>query len=726
MFPSKSLFCAIPVALLCGFSCLAANEARVITSIAEIRGMSREEAAQAVPVRVRGVVTWQDTASRPTFFIHDGQWNMWVDRSTARRRDLWQGGDPPVEESMVGALVEVEGVTDPGGYAPCIVPVRFHRVGSQALPEARRVPLERLLSGSEDGQRVEVEGVVQAVSAPDDRGDVKVIVMVDGHPCRVASENGWSFNADQFVDARVRVRGALVPLANLRAQVAGLRMVVMGAEDFEIVTPPPHDPFQAHKVPLGRLLPFSAHATPFHRKVTEGVVTFAAPGQFFFMQEGASSVRVQSTSARVMPGDRVEVAGFIDTSHTLAALAGAIVRPLGRTEVPAPAVVAVQRILHPTFRGPLEKVAETDFSGRLVRFPGELLRIERRDTNLPLSLIIASEGCVFPAVIPSGELRMPSEWVAGARLELTGVCELDFLEDASTQSFISISGFRLWLRSAQDIHVISVPSWWTPPRLSLALAGTVSVLCLALAWVLLLRRQVDRQMAIISGKLHREAVNSERNRLARDLHDTLEQQLAGVALHLDGAEDLIRDDPDAASEVVALAGRMLRHTRIEARRSVWDLRSQVLEAHGLGAALEALARSVTTPFGPVVEVSVNGASHPLPLGADFQILRVAQEALANSLKHSGARRIHIDLEMLADSTRLTVHDDGVGFPTSAPVQNPVGAHFGLLGMRERAGRIGASLTIASEPGRGCTITLGLPHFPLPSPNVPPPNPHSHR
>ena len=90
------------------------------------------------------------------------------------------GGGPLAKDSEVGAVVEIEGVTDPGGYAPCVLPVRFKRVGSGPLPEARRIPLEGLLSGSEDGQRVEVEGVVQGISPTDEFGDSKVMVMVGG------------------------------------------------------------------------------------------------------------------------------------------------------------------------------------------------------------------------------------------------------------------------------------------------------------------------------------------------------------------------------------------------------------------------------------------------------------------------------------------------------------------------------------------------------------------
>jgi len=207
-------------------------------------------------------------------------------------------------------------------------------------------------------------------------------------------------------------------------------------------------------------------------------------------------------------------------------------------------------------------------------------------------------------------------------------------------------------------------------------------------------------------------VSAERNRVARDLHDTLEQQLTGVALQLEGAEETIREDPVAASKAVMLARRMLRHTRLEARRSVWDLRSQVLELQGLPAALRALAESACGPSGPAVTVQVTGEGRVLPAGVEFQLLRVAQEALANAIKHAGAKRVVISLETTPEATWLRISDDGKGFAPEA-LTHSEHTHFGVLGMQERAVRIGAELSIVGTPGAGCIVTLSLPGNPPP-------------
>ena len=668
-----------------------------------------------LPVRLRGVVAWQDSDEMPSFFLYDGEWTIWVGRATAMERKAWQGGDPPKKDSEVGALVEIEGVTDPGGYAPCVLPVRFKRLGSGPLPVARRLPLERLLSGSEDGQCVEVEGVVQEVSPPDEFGDSKVMMMVEGHPCRVASEYGRQLDVAKLVDARVRVRGFLVPLPNLRAEVAGLRMNVMGTDDFEVLEAPPADPFLAPKVSLNRLLPFSPNASPYHRKVTEGVVTLAVPGQFFFLQDGESSVRVQSETADVRPGDRVEVAGFIDNSHTLAAFIGAIVRPLGRTEVPAPVNVGVNRILHPDFRSVFEKVADADFSGRLVRFPGRLLKIERGEMNQPPALLIASEGSIFTAVLAAADVKLPEYWVEGAELELTGVSELDFMEDATTQGSISISGFRLWLRSPQDVRILSVPSWWTPQRLSMALLGVATVLVLALGWNLALRRLLLKRSQLLEevmrehrdSELEFQAAQHERRRLASDLHDGLQQLMAGAAYRMEAAVAYLGEIPPVVEEQLIAARRALVRSQVGLREALWGLQHLEEDADDFVALLRHAVGTVE--HWPAGAVSVTGSGEPFPVSRKVMgsLLLLMQETVGNAFKHGAVTQVRVSLSYDHTFLKMRIDDNGCGFaPDKVP--GPKEGHFGLESIRLRMKWLGGGVDVRSSPDMGTTITCTVP------------------
>lgn len=694
---------------------LAAEGSVPLTRVAEIRHLSRSDAAKQLPVRFEGVVIWQDKASNPSIFVHDGEASIWVDRATSHRRHVWQGGDPPTADTRVGSRVEVKGFTDPGGYAPCIVPTQIRRLGDGTLPEPKVVHLERLLSGSEDGQFVQVEGVIQNITKPDPLGDSKIMAMVDGHLCRVASEYGARLDATRLVDARVRIRGLLVPLPNLRSEVAGLRLNIMGPGDIHFIEPPPADPFSAPRVPLEELLPFSPNANPFHRKVTSGVVTLASPGRFFFLQEGHRSVRVQADQTDIRPGDRVEVAGFIDTSQTLAALTGAIVRHLGKAGEPEPVRVSVETILNPQFRNDFEKVADSDFSGRLVRFEGQLMRLDRDDGKSAPSLLIASDGNLFQAKLTDSAAAIPQEWVEGATLDLTGVAELDFKEDSNTQGSISISGFRLWLRSPADVVVLAVPSWWTPRRLALALAAVVTVLLLAIVWNLALRHLLWKRGRLLEEVMRRhrdseiefEGARQERRRLAGDLHDGLQQLMAGAAYRVEAAAAHLGEMPPAVEAQLTAARRALVRSQNGLREVLWGLQHMEEDSDDFVALLRHAVGTVEHWPQDAVEVGSEGPPFPVSRQVRGSLLLLMQEAVGNAFKHGSAHHVVVLLVYAADHLGMNISDDGRGFdPAKAP--GPREGHFGLESTRLRMKWLGGTLEIRSAPGEGTRILCKVP------------------
>jgi signal transduction histidine kinase len=687
---------------------LLADTGKPLDRVDLIRALSREEAAHRLPVRLRGTVVYKPRGDR-TFILHDGREGISVHVFRAKELGIWSGGSPPESESEVGAVIEIEGVTGPAGYSPVIVPTRFRRLGTGPLPEPLELSMERLVSGSEVSQLVVVEGVVQRSMAVAD-GKWNMRVMVEGHPCEVDFQMGEGFDAMQTLDSRVRVRGFCSPVFNLRSEFTRLRLLAWGKEDVTVVESPRADPFTAPRLPLNGLLRFSKTPDRFHRKVTAGVVNFVLPGRFFFLQDGDNGLLVESAATDLTVGDRLEVAGFVENTRGIASLSEALTRKLGSTAPPPPVAVTAKGLLLPEIAGRVEPVVASDHFGCLVEIRGFLRQVERRSGEGLWSLLVESDGEVFRAQMPAPIVTYKPPWQVGAELAIRGVVELEFTPRKPGTNSPLVSGFNLWLRNPDDVTIVSGPPWWTPQRLGIALGGMGAVLALALVWNFLLYRKVDEQMAVISGKLRSDTIHTERNRLASDLHDTLEQQLVGVALQLDDAEQLIRHDPGTAVEVVGLARRMLRHTRLEARRSVWDLRSQVLESEGLAAALKALAEGVAAPGGPGVEVRIGPEKHAFPLDTEFQMFRVAQEALANALKHTDAKHITISLGTDSGATRLTITDDGHGFSADS-LDRLGGSHFGVLGMHERADRIGGNLSITCNPGGGCRVSLELLHEP---------------
>jgi signal transduction histidine kinase len=167
------------------------------------------------------------------------------------------------------------------------------------------------------------------------------------------------------------------------------------------------------------------------------------------------------------------------------------------------------------------------------------------------------------------------------------------------------------------------------------------------------------------------------------------------------------EEPSPARKYLDMARRMARHSLTEARRSVMDLRASVLEGQALGAALESGARMWTVGSGVEVEVDADGPQRELPQEVEQHLLRIAQEAVTNAMKHAGATQIGIKLHMEARKLLLRIVDNGRGFEQQ-DVFSSLGGHFGLIGMRERAERLGGELHLASHPGEGTEVEVMVP------------------
>jgi ligand-binding sensor domain-containing protein/signal transduction histidine kinase len=213
------------------------------------------------------------------------------------------------------------------------------------------------------------------------------------------------------------------------------------------------------------------------------------------------------------------------------------------------------------------------------------------------------------------------------------------------------------------------------------------------------------QVRIRALKQHFQIILAERNRIARELHDTLIQGFSGVtmqmqalAAHWPGSEER-----KVLEEIIQDAGTSLR----EARRSVAGLRSSSGAQSGLSSAIAQAARQITETGDIRLCLDLDEGPSNLGAEAEYNLLRIAQEAVTNSVKHSGARTIAVALQSEPDAVRLSVKDDGSGLPEGNGVYSAPG-HYGLTGMRERATQIGAQLQLESVPGEGTTVRVVLP------------------
>jgi signal transduction histidine kinase len=205
----------------------------------------------------------------------------------------------------------------------------------------------------------------------------------------------------------------------------------------------------------------------------------------------------------------------------------------------------------------------------------------------------------------------------------------------------------------------------------------------------------------------REAgVLDERQRMAREIHDTIAQGLIGIVTQLEAA-DQARDRPEDRDRHLSNAERLARESLTEARRSVEASVPTALEAGTLPDALADVAREWSEINAVPVAVAVTGDVIGLHPEIEVALLRIAQEALANVARHAGASRAWLTLSYMGDVVTLDVRDDGMGFRVDEPGSGD-GAGFGLNGMRQRVARVAGSLAIESEPGGGTAVSARVP------------------
>ena len=251
-----------------------------------------------------------------------------------------------------------------------------------------------------------------------------------------------------------------------------------------------------------------------------------------------------------------------------------------------------------------------------------------------------------------------------------------------------------WTEASNTYAVDFTPPFYRTPFFVLAAAVCVLLFGAFLYWLHI--HEVRARYA---------AVLAERNRISRDIHDTLSQNLAGIALQLDSVHMQLPDVSPGLRQSIEEACSLTRYSLAEARRAIVDLRSDDLETCHLEEALPELAGRVAPSLNTRVEVI--GTPRRINPVAERNLLRIIQEALTNSARHAGVCNVEVQLRYDPDLLALRVRDDGSGFEP-AKAGGTESGHFGLIGMRERAERIGGHLTLDSTPGSGTELRVEVP------------------
>jgi diguanylate cyclase (GGDEF)-like protein len=448
---------------------------RTLVTAREAHSLTPEEAARAYPVHLRAIVTYYDPfidSRHSALFVRDPTGSIFV--AIPPR---------PVLPMQAGTIVDVVGVTGSGDYAPIVGRGQVRVIGQAQVPgDAVKATMAQLLSGSLDGQWVEVEGVVHAVHVGE--RNVTLDIATVGGPVAATTLRETATDYESLADCMIRVHANAAPVFNKKMQMVGVHLFFPPHQELTVLRPAPPDPFASPTIPISHLLNYSPGLDLARRVHLQGTVTLQWPGRTLCIQQQGGALCMKTTqAARVDPGTLVDLIGFPAISNYKATLENATFRLAGHgaSRLQAMPITADQ-----AFRG--------DRDGELVRIEGELVSQDRATGGL--TLMLRSGKFLFPAILPK-DMAGPAStrWTEGSTLSITGICSVLIDPETTNQGegAIQPGSVQILLRSNSDIEVVRTPTWWTPEH-NLETLAAVGVLALAaFVWILVLRRRVEQQ-----------------------------------------------------------------------------------------------------------------------------------------------------------------------------------------------------------------------------------------
>ena len=679
-----------------------------LTTLGQIMRLNREELARGYPVKIRGVVIW---SGGNRFQIVDSTAGIYVDAHDV--------ANPEVLPLRAGEFWEIEGVTE-ARFSPIIFARRAKRIGLGVLPEPIRATMDQLLNGSLDAQYIEVQGVVTAVQTNrltmlTRGGKIQVYFvppMWDGEPSVLNDDDGgirqsWSAPnlaaLESYDGALVRVRGSLSPVKNDVTLQFKVGEIQIRAGSICLDRAAPADPFSAPQKRAAELLMFDPRADPFQPVKIAGVVVQQHEGEYFLMDGNQGLRFIPKKPLNLAVGDAVEVVGLPELGGPSPLLREGDARKIGTTALPPP-----QRLLAdaPLILNASYDATRVELQARLVS-----LSAERSEDVLGLQM-----GPHFFAARLDKKTGSLESLRVGSWLEVTGV-----FEGRGSAPGQGIEAFELLLNSPSDVRVLEQPSWWTLKRLAIVVSILLGVIAAASVWIGLLHRQVEWRTAQLRVEIHQReqaqqqrAIEAERSRIARDLHDDLGSSLTEISL--------LADAGPGAPPTLDRAGNRFKTISEKARTLVhaldvivWLINPRKDSLPFLASYLGGYAEEYLSASAIACRLKIPMDLPSLPLSADTRhgIFLAVKESLNNVVRHARASEVILELSVRSPKStvqslnarelKISVSDDGRGFDAA---QAPSGN--GLVNLRERLARLGGRCEIQSRPGKGTTVSLTLP------------------
>lgn len=675
--------------------------AQPVITIAEARArFSRRE--NQTPVRVRGVVTFSNQRLGLAY-VQDASGGIGFDPRSPHAAEIVPGQTLEVEGYLgrrQGLVLLLRDRVDFGPAAVDVIP------GEKKLPPALPFDLDQATQMRIDGLLTRTTGVVRHVLVPPVEG-APMIVEVSTPSGYAIARLPWRKSReelDQWLDTPVTFQAVLICRADppLLAEDATALLLVSSPAHWTPQRRGLDSVFQRPPITASSAVQATQRANVKQRIHIVGTVTAARSRDWVCLRTDDGSLEVSTRQfAHFAPGQKLSVAAWPKLEDGRLLLQDGVCRVISQEAQPPPLPLA------PDYYNPAKQRELVEVAGILHShtLPGGPPRFTLALAN-GQACHLAWQTFLQPAQV--------EHLVPGSKVRVTGICHL---HPAGPDAPPNEDGVRLTLhpRSLVDVQVVRGPPWWNRERLTLAVWTLLGLAGLALPGAMIFRWQLWRQARRIREIESHSAAEEERRRIAREFHDSLQQQLTSAALHLETLKGALHAAPDMLPRLIDDTTAMLRHCQVEARHCIWDLRNDSPHRNSLAHSIQDwLENRVPSTVRQRIHFTHQGEEPSMPEGLSLQLMRVTQEAVQNALTHASASDIRISLHYLPASPQglpprleLNVEDNGIGFDPGL-LHHPRPGHYGLAGIQERAAKIRARFTLTTRPGEGARLTLRLP------------------